>query len=369
METDFRESFKAILVGITDPMTKGKLDSDWSEFQGLVTAIEGNIMESITCNKERIHPRYLVGKGKLEEIKIALESTGSEVVIFNCALTPLQERNLGQHLGCAILDRTQLILSIFGKRAKSFEGKLQVELAKLEHLATRLVRGWTHLERQRGGIGLRSGPGETQLEADRRVLRHRIDSLKKRLEKLKNQRIQNRKARRRSGIPTITLVGYTNAGKSTLFNELVSRVNSQAVVKDMLFTTLDPLLRKIYLRDFGQVIVADTVGFISNLPHELIEAFKATLEEAVETDLLLHVIDASDSHRNSKIKIVNSVLQEIGSTKVPQLEVLNKIDLLDNFESRIDWDEHGMPQKVWLSAFNRAGIEYLVDAIVKFLAP
>jgi GTP-binding protein HflX len=263
------------------------------------------------------------------------------------------------------LDRTNLILDIFAKRARSFEGKLQVELAQLEHLATRLVRGWTHLERQRGGIGLRGGPGETQLETDRRILRQKVAGLKQRLAKLAKQRLQNRRARSRAAVPTIALVGYTNAGKSTLFNLLTSE---KIYVADKLFATLDPTLRRIDLPSFGGVIIADTVGFIRDLPHELIKAFHATLEEVREADLLLHVIDASDHRRDEKIEVVNKTLAEIGASQVPQLQVLNKIDLLAEFEPRVDVDANDFPVRAWLSSVSGKGIDLLINAIKKIVS-
>lgn len=284
--------------------------------------------------------------------------------MFNYQLTPAQECNLEQFLKCAIFDRTEIILDIFAKRARSFAGKLQVDLARLEHMSTRLVRGWTHLERQRGGIGLRGGPGETQLEVDRRILRQKVAALKKRIAKLEKQRAQNRRARQRSKIPTIALVGYTNAGKSSLFNKLTS---ADTGVADLVFTTLDPLLRRIYLPSFGMVIIADTVGFIRDLPHELIDAFHATLEETTAADLLLHVIDASDPQKSEKIEIVNQVLTKIGADRVLQLQVLNKIDLLSEFRPRIEVDVSGLPQKVWLSVKGSMGISLLLEAIQKLL--
>jgi GTPase len=268
-------------------------------------------------------------------------------------------------LECRVLDRSGLILDIFAQRAHSFEGKLQVELARLEHVSTRLVRGWTHLERQRGGIGLRGGPGEKQLEIDRRLLGKRVVAIKKRLAKLSQQRQQNRRTRKKSSSPTIALVGYTNAGKSTLFNLLTS---GETYVANKLFATLDSTLRRIHLPSFGTAIVADTVGFIRDLPHELIKAFHATLEETAEADLLLHIIDANDSQKNKKIEVVNKVLEEVGAAQVPQLRVLNKIDLLEEFESRIDYGKDGLPTRVWMSSIDGVGKELLEDAVREMMS-
>lgn len=319
-----------------------------------------DVVADIGCRRDVPDSKYFVGQGKASEIISLISFHKAKAVIFNHPLSPAQERNLEKLFNCAVLDRTKLILNIFAKRARSFEGKLQVELANLEHMATRLVRGWTHLERQKGGIGLRGGPGETQLEVDRRILRKKINGLKKRLVKLEQQRTQNRRARKRSGLPVIALVGYTNAGKSTLFNKLSS---AGAGIADMVFTTLDPLLRRVYLPGFGTIIIVDTVGFIRDLPHELIDAFHATLEETKEADLLLHVIDASDPEKNIKIDVVNNVLEEIGANNVPQLQVLNKIDLLSEFTPRIDYESNGAANRVWVSAANDIGIPLLFEAI------
>ncbi len=358
------KNIRAVLVYV-DFTKSPNFEVELAEFHSLAQAAAMTIVETMVCRKERPSPKYFIGQGKVEEIGRYCALTEIDVIIFNHRLSPLQERNLEQYFKRIVLDRTKLILNIFDRRARSFEGKLQVELARLEHLATRLVGGWTHLERQRGGIGLRGGPGEKQLEIDRRVLRQRISSLKKRLEKLKNQRMQNRKLRKKSNVPTIALVGYTNAGKSTLFNGLVATAKSS--VANMLFTTLDPLLRRIYLADVGNVVIVDTVGFIADLPHELIEAFHATLEEVKETDLLLHVIDVADPDRNIKIDVVNDVLVKIGAHEVPQIEVMNKIDQLDNFESRLDYGANGLPSRVWLSASENIGISHLEEAIAQFL--
>src|SRR5690349_5188419 len=270
-------------------------------------------------------PRLFVGSGKAEEIRDTAQRLCASVVLFDHPLSPSQERNLEELLKCRVLDRTGLILDIFAQRARTFEGKLQVELAQLKHLATRLVRGWTHLERQKGGIGLR-GPGETQLETDRRLLGKRIQTLNARLEKVLTQRETTRRERKRQAVPTVALVGYTNAGKSTLFNRMTG---AGAYAADQLFATLDPTLRRLELADARYCLLADTVGFVRDLPHELVAAFRSTLQEAREAALLLHVVDAADSHRRERILQVNAVLDEIGAGDIPQIEVFNKADLLD----------------------------------------
>jgi GTPase len=333
---------------------------DLDEFRSLVTSLGAEIVAEMDSRRDIPDSKYFIGQGKLVEIQNEILATKANVVMFNHDLTPTQERNLENFFGLPAFDRTQIILDIFAKRARSFEGKLQVELARLQHLSTRLVRGWTHLERQRGGIGLRGGPGETQLEVDRRILRNKVTSLKKRLAKLEKQRSQNRRARKRANIPTIALVGYTNAGKSTLFNKLTQ---SKADVADLAFTTLDPLLRRVYVPDFGTLIIVDTVGFVRDLPHELIEAFHATLEETKEADLLLHVIDASDPQKAIKIEVVEKVLEELGAGAIPKLQVFNKIDLCHEFLPRIDLDSNDVSQKVWLSVRDNLGINLLFDAI------
>lgn len=287
----------------------------------------------------------------------------AELVIFNHSLSPSQERNLEHELKCRVLDRTGLILDIFAQRARTHEGKLQVELAQLEYMSTRLVRGWTHLERQKGGIGLR-GPGETQLETDRRLLRGRIKSIHKRLDKVRSQRDQNRRARSRAEIHSVSLVGYTNAGKSTLFNALT---NAEVYAADQLFATLDPTLRRLEIEDVGPVVMADTVGFIRHLPHKLVEAFRATLQEAAEASLLVHVIDAADPDRDANVEQVDRVLKEIGADSVPVLKVMNKIDRLDS-APRIERDGHGVPEVVWLSAQQGQGLDLLHEALTERLA-
>ncbi|TVP91868.1 MAG: GTPase HflX [Pseudomonadaceae bacterium] len=336
---------------------------DPNEFLELVSSAGAEQVGLLTVSRFHPSPRFLVGPGKVDEIKALVDANQGELVIFNHTLSPSQERNLESVLQCRVLDRTGLILDIFAQRARTHEGKLQVELAQLDHLSTRLVRGWTHLERQKGGIGLR-GPGETQLETDRRLLRARIKQITKRLEKVRGQREQARRGRQRAEIPVVSLVGYTNAGKSTLFNILTE---STVYAADQLFATLDPTLRRIELAELGPAILADTVGFIRHLPHKLVEAFRATLEESSRADLLLHVIDAADAERDSHIEQVNLVLDEIGASELPTLEVYNKIDLLPAIEPHIQRDEDGVPMRVWVSAQNNLGLELVTQAIAERL--
>lgn len=336
---------------------------DPQEFIELVRSAGAENAGFLTISRHQPTPRFLIGSGKVDELRALVKASEGELVIFNHTLTPSQERNLERELECRVIDRTGLILDIFAQRARTHEGKLQVELAQLDHLSTRLVRGWTHLERQKGGIGLR-GPGETQLETDRRLLRVRIKQITKRLEKVRSQRDQARRARRRAEIPVVSLVGYTNAGKSTLFNTLTV---SEVYAADQLFATLDPTLRRVELADIGPVILADTVGFIRHLPHKLVEAFRATLEESSQADLLLHVIDAADEERESNVDQVHHVLGEIGALELPMLEVYNKIDLIDGFEPQIQRDEDGVAVRVWISAQQGRGLDLLAQAIAERL--
>jgi GTP-binding protein HflX len=336
---------------------------DLDELQMLVSSAGVNSLKIVTASRQSPHPKFFVGSGKAEEIGAMVEAHNADIVIFNHSLSPSQERNLEHLIQCRVLDRTGLILDIFAQRARTHEGKLQVELAQLRHLSTRLVRGWTHLERQKGGIGLR-GPGETQLETDRRLLRARIKQLLKKLAKVESQRDQGRRARRRNELPTISLVGYTNAGKSTLFNTITG---ADVYAADQLFATLDATLRKIVLDDVGTAILADTVGFIRHLPHDLVAAFKATLQETKEADLQLHVIDAADDRRKENIEQVYEVLKEIGADEVPQLLVYNKIDKLDDVSPRIDRDDDGIPVRVWLSAQEGLGSDLLLQALTELL--
>jgi len=316
----------------------------------------------ITGHRRSPTAKFFVGEGKLDEIKAAKEATEADLVVFNHPLSPSQERNLEQALCCRVIARTGLILDIFAQRARTHEGKLQVELAQLQHMSTRLIRGWTHLERQKGGIGLR-GPGETQLETDRRLLRARIRSIESRLDKVRAQRAQSRRARERAEVPLVSVVGYTNAGKSTLFNQITA---SEVYAADQLFATLDPTLRRLDIDQFGPLVLADTVGFISHLPHALVDAFKATLEETLNADLLLHVIDVAAEHRDTLIAEVESVLAEIGASEVPQLRIYNKIDLLEQ-APRLMRDERGQPQAVYLSARENQGLDLLEQALRELL--
>lgn len=332
------------------------------EFADLAKSAGATVAAVLTARIDRPNAAMLIGSGKLAEVKAAADATGADLILVNHPLSPGQERNLERALERRVVDRTGLILDIFSQRAHSAEGKLQVELAQLKHMATRLVRGWTHLERQRGGsIGLR-GPGETQLETDRRLLQKRLEQLQKRLDKVEVQRTQMRRARVRSELPRVALVGYTNAGKSTLFNALTG---AEAYAADQLFATLDPTVRRIELSGGGAVL-ADTVGFVRDLPHELVAAFRSTLSESREADLLIHVIDAADPLRDERVAQVDSVLQEIGAGDLPQLLVFNKIDRLDGLQPRIDRPGEGHT-RVWLSAREGRGLDLLRTALAEAL--
>ncbi len=353
---------QAVLVHIW--FTQDKDTEDLQEFETLVSSAGVETLQVVTGSRKSPHPKYFVGEGKATEIAEAVKATNASVIIFDHSLSPAQERNLERLCECRVIDRTGLILDIFAQRARTHEGKLQVELAQLRHLATRLVRGWTHLERQKGGIGLR-GPGETQLETDRRLLRNRISLILSRLERVEKQREQGRQSRAKADIPTVSLVGYTNAGKSTLFNSMTS---AEVYAADQLFATLDPTLRRLLVEDVGDVVLADTVGFIRHLPHDLVAAFKATLQETREASLLLHVIDAADLRVNENIDAVDEVLAEIEADEIPTLLVMNKIDQLEGFEPRIDRNEENLPIRVWLSAQSGVGIPLLWQALSERLA-
>jgi len=329
------------------------------ELKQLAISAGMNIRGVIEGRREKPDAKYFVGSGKAEELKATVKATESKVALFNHDLSPSQQRNLERFLECRVADRTGLILDIFAQRAKTHEGKLQVELAQLEHLSTRLVRGWTHLERQKGGIGVRGGPGETQLELDRRMLRIRVKQLREKLEKLKQQRGMQRRSRKRSQVMSVSLVGYTNAGKSTLFNRLTQ---SKVYAADQLFATLDTTSRKLYIPDSGAMVISDTVGFIKHLPHALVEAFGATLEESVQADLLLHIVDAASANRDEQIEQVNKVLAEIGANDVSQILVFNQIDRI-GMDPGLERDEYGRICKVRVSAKTGEGIECLIQAL------
>ena len=335
------------------------------EFAELARSAGATVVGSLAARLDRPNPRYFVGTGKAEELKALRVALDADLILVNHALSPVQERNLEKLTECRVVDRTGLILDIFAQRARSHEGKLQVELAQLKHMSTRLVRGWTHLERQRGGaIGLR-GPGETQLEIDRRLLAVRVKQLQKRLDKVEVQRNQARRSRERSALPVVALVGYTNAGKSTLFNAMTG---AGVYAADQLFATLDPTLRRIDGLACGPIVLADTVGFIRELPHDLVAAFRSTLAEAREADLLLHVIDASDPERDTRVADVEGVLAEIGASDLPQVLVYNKIDRLESDVPRVDHPDRDGPLRVWTSARDGIGIDALLAAIGQALA-
>ena len=337
---------------------------DPAEFKDLVLSAGAIPVARISGARRQPTPSYFVGSGKLEEIASCVRATAAELVLFNHSLSPSQERNLEKYLKCRVLDRTGLILDIFAQRARSHEGKLQVELAQLKHLSTRLKRGWTHLDRQKGGIGLR-GAGETQLELDHRMIRQRIKSIHKALDKVSSRREQGRRSRQRAEVPTVSLVGYTNAGKSTLFNLLT---DAHTYAADQLFATLDSTLRRLELPNLGTAILADTVGFISHLPHGLVEAFRATLEETTSANLLLHVIDGANDAKDELRKEVESVLADIKADKVPRLEVVNKLDCFSGGEPRIQRSDGGLPERVWLSAKTGEGLDVLLTAMTELLS-
>ncbi len=338
--------------------------NDPCEFEELVLSAGGDPAAMLTGHRPSPYARFFIGTGKLEELRSLVSEHEAELVIFNHELSASQERNLENELQCRVLDRTGLILDIFSQRARTHEGKLQVELAQLHHISSRLIRGWTHLERQKGGIGMR-GPGETQLETDRRLLRGRIKAIRKKLEKVRKQRDQGRRSRARAEIPTVSLVGYTNAGKSTLFN-LITKAGVYA--EDQLFATLDPTMRRIELPDLGAAVLADTVGFLSNLPHRLVEAFRATLEEVSNSALLLHVIDGADEERQRNIEQVDLVLEEIRADAIPQLLIYNKIDLMEGFTARIDRNSEGVPIAVWVSARTGEGLDLFRQVVAELLS-
>lgn len=353
-----KEAVVLVHLNFNDP----DYDDSQHEFIELVGSTGAKIAAIIQGKRHRPDPKFFAGSGKVDEIAEHVMASHAALVIFNHELSPSQERNLEQQLKCRVLGRTGLILDIFARRARSHEGKLQVELAQLQHLSTRLVRGWTHLERQKGGIGLR-GPGETQLETDRRLLGQRIKSLKKRLGKVQSQREQGRRSRQRGGVPVVSLVGYTNVGKSTLFNKITS---AKVYADDRLFATLDPTLRRVKLHDTQLLILADTVGFIRDLPHDLVESFSSTLEETRDAELLLHVVDCGANDRDDLIHHVNEVLKQIEADEVRQLIVYNKIDNVDDISPRIERDDEGNIHRIWLSAKTGEGLELLREALQEY---
>ncbi|WP_151636317.1 GTPase HflX [Noviherbaspirillum aerium] len=350
---------RAALVGVD--FGKGDFAASLEELALLSKSAGADPAITITAKRSSPDAALFVGSGKAEEISATVAAEHLELVIFNHALSPAQQRNLERHLKVRVIDRTSLILDIFAQRAQSHEGKVQVELAQLQHLATRLIRGWTHLERQKGGIGLR-GPGETQLETDRRLLGDRVKALRIRLDKLHKQRETQRRARGRNGTFSVSLVGYTNAGKSTLFNALTK---AQAYAANQLFATLDTTSRRIYLGEAGNVVISDTVGFIRELPHQLVAAFRATLEETIHADLLLHVVDAASPVRMEQIEQVNDVLAEIGADHIPQILVWNKIDAA-GLEPGVERDEYDKIRRVSISAQTGAGLDLLREAVAEF---
>lgn len=357
LELQAQAGERAVLVHVD--LKDAQAQEALPEFRALVRSAGAEGVATVEGVRPRPDAALFVGRGKAEEIRDRVHDQSAGVVLFNHDLSPAQERNLENLLGCRVVDRTRLILDIFAQRARSFEGKLQVELAQLQHLSTRLVRGWTHLERQKGGIGLR-GPGESQLETDRRLIGNRIKQITRRLVRLRSQREQGRKARRRAELPTVSLVGYTNAGKSTLFNRLTG---AHAAAADLLFATLDPSLRRLDLPGLPAVILADTVGFIRHLPHDLVEAFRSTLQEASESSLLLHVVDASHPERDDCVAQVEEVLSAIGADAVPRLEVYNKVDRVDGSVPRVEREPGGRVRRVWISAGTGDGIRLLLGAI------
>ena len=354
---------RTLLVYVELPSTRN-IHNAKSEFKELAQSSGLVIIETIQVNRNSTKAQYFIGTGKVDEIAQMVQELDLDLVIFSSELTPSQERNLEKTLQCQVMDRTGLILDIFALRASSFEGKLQVELAQLRHLSTRLVRGWTHLERQKGGIGMR-GPGETQLETDKRLIAVRIKNITRRLDKVHKQRDLGRKSRVKNELPMIALAGYTNAGKSTLFNTLT---DAKVFAHDQLFATLDSTIRRVMLPASGEAVIADTVGFIQDLPHDLVDAFKSTLEETKRSNVLLHIVDAAEEYNIEKISQVDEIIEEIGAGKIPTILVMNKIDCLDNFTPRLDRDESGRVYRVWISSQTGEGIDLLYQALAEQLS-
>jgi GTP-binding protein HflX len=359
LESKSADIQRALIVQVD--FNKSSQDEAFSEFAQLVESSGLEIVDSIRAPRSNPDAQLFIGSGKADEIAQAAEQFAADVIIFNHSLTPAQERNLEKHISVRVIDRIGLILDIFAQRARSYEGKLQVELAQLQHLSTRLIRGWTHLERQKGGIGLR-GPGETQLETDRRLIGMRIKLIKQRLQKVHKQRHLSRQQRKKNDIPVVSLVGYTNAGKSTLFNYLTG---AKVHAANQLFATLDPTLRRIETAAGRNIILTDTVGFIRDLPHELVESFQATLDEVREADLLIHVIDVDHDQRQQRIDDVNQVITMIGATDVPQLEVYNKIDNYPELQPRIELADNDLNTRIWLSSHTGEGVDFLKEEIAR----
>ena len=357
-----REDHRALLLALRPRRGLDLQVSPQGEFAELCRAAGAESLGTISLPLRRRSPRTLIGPGQAELLAAKVAECRARLVIVNCDLRPAEERNLERAIEARVLGYSGLVLDIFARRARSFEGKLQVELAQLIHLSTRLVRTWTHLERQKGGIGLR-GPGESQLETDRRLVRQRIRTIRARLQKLRCQRDQNRRSRKRSGLPLLSLVGYTNAGKSTLFNR-ISR--ARVAVRDQLFATLDPTMRRIHIDGTGPAVLADTVGFIRALPHHLIEAFQATLEEVRHAHLLLHVMDSSCDECRARQRAVDSVLETLGAHRIPQLHIYNKIDRCDA-QPRLEYDCRGNPRALWMSARDGTGVGLLHEALATLM--
>ncbi len=354
---------RTLLVYIELPINR-HIKNGVDEFVELAKSSGLNIVQSLKISCNSVNAKYFIGSGKVKEIVELVKDMNLDLVILSSELSPSQERNLEKQLECQVMDRTGLILDIFSLRARSFEGKLQVELAQLRHLSTRLVRGWTHLERQKGGIGLR-GPGETQLETDKRLISIRIKNIKERLEKVHKQRDLGRKSRLKNDTPMIALAGYTNAGKSTLFNHLTQ---AEVFAGEQLFATLDATIRRVILPASGEAVIADTVGFIQDLPHDLVAAFRSTLEETRQANILLHIVDASDEYNLEKIKQVEDIISDIGAQKVPSILVMNKIDCLKDFKPRFDRNKDGIIFRVWISAHTGDGVNFLYQALAEKLS-
>ncbi|HAO91990.1 MAG: ribosome rescue GTPase HflX [Succinivibrio sp.] len=361
--SEFESLGSTLLVHVELPQLQSQ--EDLKELQLLAESGGGEVAYCVCCKRETLDPSTFIGSGKVVEVADAVKAYDVQTVIFNNKLTPAQERNLEKAFGVRVMDRVALILTIFAQRARTYEGKLQVELAQLQYEQARLVRGWTHLERQKGGFGLRGGPGETQIELDRRALRERISAIKKDLEVVASRREQNRSKRKKNSVPVVSFVGYTNAGKSTLFNLLTK---ADVYAANQLFATLDPTLRTIQIPVIGKAVFADTVGFIRHLPHDLVAAFRGTLEETRQADLLLHIVDCSDEHKEANIEAVNAVLEQVGAQDIKTLIVYNKADLVPDSPNEIIRDENGKAIRVYVSALTSFGIDNLLQAVSELLS-